>query len=51
MDHSYWNNLNFSWGWLIWFGFVFILFSSLGNWGSQERTRSIFSAKGMPVAR
>jgi hypothetical protein len=26
MDHSYWNNWNFGWGWLIWFGFVFMLF-------------------------
>jgi putative membrane protein len=37
MDHSYWNNWNFGWGWLIWFGFVFILFSSIGNWGYTYR--------------
>jgi putative membrane protein len=37
MDHSYWNNLNFGWGWLIWFGFVFILFSNIGNWGYTYR--------------
>ena len=37
MDHSYWNNWNFGWGWLIWFGFVFILFSNIGNWGYTYR--------------
>jgi putative membrane protein len=37
MDHSYWSNWNFSWGWLIWFGFVFILFSNIGNWGYTYR--------------
>jgi len=37
MDHSYWNNWNFGWGWLIWFGFIFILFSNIGNWGYTYR--------------
>ena len=37
MDHSYWNNWNFGWGWLIWFVFIFILFSNIGNWGYTYR--------------
>jgi putative membrane protein len=37
MDHSYWNNWNFGWGWLIWFGFIFILFSNIENWGYTYR--------------
>ena len=24
---------NSGWGWILWFGFVFLMFSSVGNWG------------------
>jgi putative membrane protein len=27
----------FGWGWFLWFGIVFLLFSSLGNWGYTYR--------------
>ena len=27
------NDWYYGWGWLIWFGFIFLLFSSFGNWG------------------
>jgi len=36
------NNFNnndwlFGWGWLIWIGFVFLMFSSFGSWGYTYR--------------
>lgn len=31
--HSYfWNDWYFGWGWLLWFGIIFLLFSSVGHW-------------------
>jgi len=27
------NNWYYGWGWFLWFGFIFLFFSSLGNWG------------------
>jgi putative membrane protein len=31
--HSYFmTNGYFGWGWFLWFAFIFLLFSSLGNW-------------------
>jgi putative membrane protein len=37
MNHGYWNDWYFSWGWFLWFGFIFLLFSGLGNWGYTYR--------------
>jgi putative membrane protein len=37
MIHSYWNDWYSGWGWFLWFGFVFLLFSSFGNWGYTYR--------------
>lgn len=31
--HGYWNDWYFGWGWMLWFGFIFLIFSSFGNWG------------------
>ena len=33
MTHYYWNDWYLSWGWFLWFGIVFLMFSSIGNWG------------------
>ncbi len=33
MSHSYWNDWYFGWGWFLWFGILFLMFSSIGNWG------------------
>jgi putative membrane protein len=33
MAHTYWNDWYFGWGWFLWFGIVFLFFSSIGNWG------------------
>jgi hypothetical protein len=27
------DNWYFGWGWLLWLCFVFLMFSSIGNWG------------------
>jgi hypothetical protein len=62
MPHAYWNDWYFGWGWLLWFGFIFLLFSSVGNWGYAYRahrrfgelggrTRLIFSMRDMLVVR
>ncbi len=37
MQHSYWNSWYFGWGWILWFGFIFLMFSGLGNWGYTYR--------------
>ncbi len=33
MTQTYWNDWYFSWGWFLLFGIIFLMFSSLGNWG------------------
>lgn len=33
MPHAYWNDWYFTWGWFLWIGIIFLLFSSFGNWG------------------
>jgi putative membrane protein len=37
MVHNYWNDWYFGWGWVLWLGFIFLLFSSIGNWGYTYR--------------
>jgi putative membrane protein len=37
VTHAYWNDWYFGWGWFLWFGIVFLLFSSIGNWGYTYR--------------
>ena len=32
MHPYFWNNWYFGWGWFLWFGIIFLLFSSMGNW-------------------
>ena len=44
MQHAYWNDWYFGWGWLLWFGFIFLLFSSFGNWGYTYRAHRRFSS-------
>mgnify|MGYP001554952437 CR=1 FL=1 len=31
------NDFFFGWGWVLWMGFIFLLFSSFGNWGYAYR--------------
>jgi putative membrane protein len=42
MVHSYWNDWYFGWGWILWLGFVFLLFSGIGNWGYTYRAHRRF---------
>lgn len=37
MNHMYEGSYFFGWGWILWFGFVFLVFSSIGNWGYSYR--------------
>lgn len=30
--HNFWNDY-LAWGWILWFAFIFLTFSSFGNWG------------------
>ena len=32
MEHAYWNDWYSGWGWFLWLGFIFLLFSGIGNW-------------------
>ena len=33
MEHNYWSDWYYGWGWFLWFGVIFLIFSSAGNWG------------------
>ena len=35
--YGYWNGWYSGFGWILWFGFIFLLFSSFGNWGYAYR--------------
>lgn len=37
--HNYWTDWYFGWGWILWFGFIALLFSSMGHWGYAYRVR------------
>jgi len=37
MNHTYWSDWYFGWGWFLWFGIIFLFFSSIGNWGYSYR--------------
>jgi len=38
MNHPYWNDWYFGWGWFLWFGVWFLLISSIGHWGYTYRS-------------
>lgn len=35
--NGYWNDWYMGWGWFLWFGVIFLFFSSIGNWGYSYR--------------
>ncbi len=37
MGHYYWNDWYVAWGWFLWLGVIFLLFSTFGNWGYTYR--------------
>jgi hypothetical protein len=43
--------LYFSWGWFLWFGFIFLMFSSLGNWGYNYRAHQRVGGAGIQFHR
>src|SRR5665213_955227 len=42
MQPYYWNTWYSGWGWFLWFGVFFLVFSSLGNWGYTYRAHRRF---------
>ena len=42
MQNYYWNDWYSGWGWFLWFGVFFLLFSSIGNWGYTYRAHRKF---------
>jgi putative membrane protein len=45
MNHYYWNDWYFGWGWVLWFGFIFLIFSSFGNWGYTYRAHQKYAGR------
>jgi len=43
MGHYYWNDWYSGWGWFLWFGLIFVIFSSFGNWGYTYRAHRRFA--------
>jgi putative membrane protein len=44
MIQNNWNDLYSGWGWILWFGIVFLMFSSIGNWGYSYRVHRKYIA-------
>jgi putative membrane protein len=42
MNHLDTNTFYYGWGWLLWLGFIFLMFSSFGNWGYAYRAHRKF---------
>jgi len=42
MQTYYWNDWYSGWGWFLWFGVIFLFFSSMGNWGYTYRAHRKF---------
>ena len=43
MNHPYWNDWYFGWGWMLWFGFIILVFSGIGNWGYTYRAHQKYA--------
>lgn len=41
MHNNFWTDY-FTWGWILWLGFVFLMFSGFGNWGYTYRAHQKF---------
>jgi putative membrane protein len=37
------NDWFMSWGWILWIGFIFLIFSNMGNWGYTYSAHRKFS--------
>ena len=45
MGPYYWSNWYTGWGWVLWFGFMFLMVSSFGNWGYTYRAHRRLSTQ------
>lgn len=48
--HNYFWNDYFSWGWILWLGFIFLIFSSFGNWGYTRSAHAKYDETGSKTA-
>jgi putative membrane protein len=48
MAHYYWNDWYSGWGWFLWFGIFFLIFSSFGNWGYTFRAHMKYADLRVP---
>ncbi len=48
MSNYYWNDWYSGWGWFLWFGVIFLLFASAGNWGYTYRAHRKFEGGYSP---
>jgi putative membrane protein len=50
MGSYYWNDWYSGWGWFLWFGVLFLIFSGIGNWGytyrAHKKYNDLYSPKG-----
>ncbi len=44
MQHAFWNDWYFGWGWFLWLGFIILMFSGIGNWGYTYRAHRKFGS-------
>jgi putative membrane protein len=53
MVHPYWNDWYFGWGWILWLGFIFLVFSCFGNWGytynAHRKYNSVLGKGGLDI--
>src|ERR1035438_10156829 len=42
MEHYYWSDWYSAWGWFLWFGMIFLMFSNFGNWGYTYRVHKLY---------
>jgi putative membrane protein len=51
MIHNGLNDWYFGWGWFLWFGFIFLMFSSIGNWRYTYRAHRKYDGQPRKEAR
>ena len=44
MTHANLTDWHLGWGWMLWIGFIFLIFSGLGNWGYTYRAHQMYAA-------
>jgi putative membrane protein len=42
MHGYYWNDWYAGWGWFLWFGMIFLIFSGFGNWGYTYQAHRLY---------